>query len=517
MRHVRGANNGEKSMKCHSCPSQESRPRTDACLVPFGRDESGKVVPLFEDGFLDRSAHHALAARDFRAKEGEVLFLYPDPVTEDRIVLVGCGDIARLTLDAVRAAFIKAASALSARTITSICCLSPQVQDVPLRAIYKAVLEGLYLGSYAFTEYKTKKEDDAPGITELTVVTQSPHVLEEVERDVRSEMDAVALARNLVNRNADTVTPEEFASVALSLATKDLAVTVHGPKWIEKERMGLLLAVARGARYEPRVVIVEWKGNPRESDTTVLVGKGITFDTGGLNIKSDAHMLDMKSDMAGAAAVLAVMQAVRDLRLPLNISAVIPLCENAIGPHAYKPGDVFKARSGKTVEIISTDAEGRLILADALHYVSDVMKPSRIIDVATLTGSAEVALGNDVSALFSNTDSLSILFERAAHHTGDHVWRLPLHQPYEKLLDSEIADCKNVASRKGGAINAALFLSWFVGDTPWAHLDVAGTAYLEEKTRYYGKGATGIPVRLLIELSRSLLPGIIPEVEPDEP
>jgi len=280
--------------------------------------------------------------------------------------------------------------------------------------------------------------------------------------------------------------------------------------------MGLFMAVAQGARYEPRCVLLEWQGAPEGSDLTVLVGKGITFDSGGLDLKSDVHMQDMKADMAGAAAVLATMQAVRDLRLPLNVSAIIPLCENGIGPEAYKPGDVYKARSGKSVEILSTDAEGRLILADALHYATDVLKPSRIIDVATLTGSAEVALGSDVSAVLCNTDALYFLLERAAHHTGDPVWRLPLYAPYEKLLESDIADCKNVGSRTGGAITAALFLSWFVNATPWAHFDIAGTAFLKDPTRYYRKGATGIPVRTLIEFLRSLIPGVVPEVEPEE-
>jgi leucyl aminopeptidase len=177
---------------------------------------------------------------------------------------------------------------------------------------------------------------------------------------------------------------------------------------------------------------------------------------------------------------------------------------------------VYQARSGKTVEIINTDAEGRLILADALDYAVHTLNPSRIIDVATLTGAAEVALGNDISALFSNTDSLAYLLERTSEHAGDPLWRLPLYLPYEKLLDSDIADCKNLASRSGGAINAALFLNEFVGNTPWAHLDIAGTAFLKDPVRYYGKGATGAPVRTLIEFLQSLIPGIIPEVEPEE-
>jgi leucyl aminopeptidase len=282
---------------------------------------------------------------------------------------------------------------------------------------------------------------------------------------------------------------------------------VHGKEWIEKERMELLLAVGRGAAYDPRFVVVQWRGAPDSHDTTVLVGKGITFDTGGLNIKTETGMVIQKADMSGAATVLATMAAIRDLRVRVNVTAVIPLCENSVGPRSYKPGDVYKGRSGKSVEIISTDAEGRLILADALDYAVSELAPSRIIDVATLTGSAEVALGSDISALFSNTDSLAFLLERAAERSGDPVCRLPLYLPYEKLLESPIADCKNVATRIGGAINAALFLHFFVKDTPWAHLDVAGPAFLKEPFRYYGKGATGVPVRTLVYFLQSLVSG----------
>lgn len=503
-------------MKCEACSSIEGRPRTDACVVPYACDEAKKAIPLFENGSFDRAGHYLLATKDFSGREGEVAFVYPDPVVEERIVFVGFGELSKLTLDKIRQRVAHAVACLSKRNVSSISLVAPLLKELPQKAVLKAVVEGAYFGAYQFRDYRTQRDDDPPGIRELIVVTESPHLFAEVAKEASCEMDAVALARNLVNKNADEITPETFAAVARSLATPELSVTVHGPDWIERERMGLLMAVGQGARYEPRCVILEWKGAPKDADLTVLVGKGITFDSGGLDLKTDAHMQTMKADMAGAAAVLAAMQAVRDLRLPLNISAVIPLCENGIGPKAYKPGDVYKARSGKSVEIISTDAEGRLILADALHYASEVLKPSRIIDVATLTGSAETALGNEISALLCNTDSLYFVLERAAHHVGEPLWRLPLYAPYEKLLESDIADCKNVATRAGGAINAALFLGWFVGSTPWAHFDVAGTAFVKDSVRYYGKGATGIPVRTLLEFLRSLIPGIIPDVEPEE-
>jgi leucyl aminopeptidase len=504
-------------MKYISFPSPEKRPQSDACVIPFARDDAGKIIPLFDDVHLLRACHRMLETKDFSAKEGEVAILYPDPVAERRLVALGFGEHKKIASDGVRTSFASALSCLAKWQVASLSIIPPVLESMSPKMVLKACLQGLSYGAYSFREYRTpKKNDDGFTINEVAIFTQTPHLLAEIESEVQAVMAAVALARDLVNRNADDVTPEGFANIAQSLADAELRIIVHGREWIQQERMQLLLAVSRGARYDPRFVIAEWKGAPQDPDTTVLIGKGITFDTGGLNLKTEDNMQTMKEDMAGAAAVLAVMKAVRDLRLPLNITAAIPLCENSISANSYKPGDVIKARSGKTVEIANTDAEGRLILADALDYAVKNLSPSRIIDVATLTGSAAVALGKDISALFSNTDSLAFLLERASLHAGDLLWRLPLYLPYAKLLDSDIADCKNVATRAGGAINAAVFLNAFVGTTPWAHLDIAGTAFLKEPCRYYGKGGTGVPVRTLVEFLQSLIPGIIPEVEPEE-
>jgi leucyl aminopeptidase len=504
-------------MRCIPFSSVEKRPRCDACIVPFCKDDAGKVIPLFEDDLLMRSCHHLLEAKDFSAKEAEEAVLYPDPATERRLVLIGLGDRKKITPDSMRTSVAHAVGSLTKKKASSIALIPPALEGVSSKVILKACIEGVFYGAYAFRDYLTqKKEDEWSTIAEIHIFTSTPHVFAEVENETRAIMEAVAFARDLVNRNADEITPEGFAAAAQSLADEEFRVSVHGKEWIEREQMGLLLAVGQGARYEPRFVIAEWKGAPNDKDITVLIGKGITFDTGGLDLKSTDNMQTMKEDMSGAASVLAVMKAVKELRLPLNVTAAIPLCENSISANSYKPGDVLKARSGKTIEIMSTDAEGRLILADALDYAVSNLSPSRIIDVATLTGSATVALGKDISALFSNTDSLAFLLERASHQSGDLLWRMPLYMPYAKLLESDIADCKNVATRSGGAINAAVFLSSFVGTMPWAHLDIAGTAFLKEPCRYYGKGATGVPVRTLLRFLESLIPGIIPELEPEE-
>ncbi len=498
-------------MKCTSFSSLERRPQSDACILPFAKDDSQKIIPLFEDGMLVRACHHMLETKDFSAKEGETVILYPDPAIEKRLVVVGCGEEKKLSSDSLRTSFAKAFSLLAPRQVASASMVPPTVENVPAQAALKACLEGVFFGTYAFREYYVSKQAEPfTALMDLSIFSRTPHMISDVVEEVQHVMEAVSLARDLVNRNADEITPDGFAAVATSLADQDLRITVHGKEWIEHERMQLLLAVGRGAHYEPRFVVAEWKGAPGDADTTVFVGKGITFDTGGLNLKTEGHMQAMKGDMAGAAAVLATMKAVRDLRLPLNVTGVMPLCENSIGEKAYKPGDVYTARSGKTVEIGNTDAEGRLILADALDYAVHECSPSRIIDVATLTGAAEVALGSDISALFSNTDALSFLLERASQHGGDPLWRLPLYLPYEQLLDSDIADCKNLASRAGGAVNAAIFLNGFIGTIPWAHLDIAGTAFLKDPWRYYGKGATGVPVRTLVTFLQSLISGGYP-------
>ena len=497
--------------------SPERRPHSDACVVPFSSDDTGKIIPLFDDAPLLRACHRLLETKDFRAKVGDLEILYPEPVAERRLLALGCGEHKKITCDSLKTSVAKAVSTLIKRQVTSLSIIPPVLDGIPPKMVLAACLQGVYFGIYEFREYRTPKKDEVfSTLSEVAILTQTPHLLAQIEGEERAVMEAVAFARNLVNRNADEITPDGFANAARLLADKELRITVHGKEWIEQEQMHLLLAVGRGARYEPRFVIAEWKGAPSDPDTTVLIGKGITFDTGGLDLKTADNMQTMKEDMSGAAAVLATMKAVRDLRLPLNITAAIPLCENSVGKDAYKPGDVIKARSGKTVEIGNTDAEGRLILADALDYAVHALLPSRIIDVATLTGSAAVALGNDISALFSNTDSLSFLLERASQHSGDPLWRMPLYLPYEKLLESDIADCKNVASRLGGAINAAVFLNGFVGTTPWAHLDIAGTAFLKDSCRYYGKGATGVPVRMLVAFLQTLIPGIIPDVELEE-
>jgi len=475
-------------IECSVFASVDLCPESAVVLLPFKQDKDSPIA-LFQEPSLLASCNVLVRSQDFVGKLGDTILLYPEQ--GPRLLVVGLGE--EIAADVIRDGYARAVALLVKRDISSIAFFPPKADEERVRW----ALEGIYLGAYQFTQYKT--ESVKKGIERIFCLTEDSALFSRVEQKVSSVMNAVYLARDLVNRNADEVSAQGFSEIAASLDNGALRVQVHGKDWIEQERMHLLLAVGKGAVNEPRFIIAEWKGAPKDEDLTVLIGKGVTFDSGGLNLKSSSNMEGQKGDMAGAAAVLAVMQAIRDLQLPINVTAAIPLCENSIDAKSYKPGDVYISRSGRTVEILSTDAEGRLILADAIDYVRERLNPSRIIDVATLTGSAEVALGKDISALFSNDDLLSNHLQEAGIRAGELMWPMPLYYPYAQLLDSEIADCKNVATSVGGAINAALYLHKYVGDISWAHLDIAGPADMQKPFRYYGIGATGVPVRTLVE------------------
>lgn len=328
---------------------------------------------------------------------------------------------------------------------------------------------------------------------------------EKIIKESLTLSEAVYFARDLVNGNADMVTPQHLAAVAHGIAkgSKKVKTTVLTKKEIEKEKMGLLLAVNQGSHRDPAFIIVSYKGNPSSKDHTVLIGKGITYDTGGLNLKPTGSMETMRCDMGGAAAVLGTLKAIADLELKVNVTAVVPSTENSISATSYKPGDVYTSHSGKTVEIGNTDAEGRLVLADALSYTTKKLKPTRIIDFATLTGAMVITLGEVATGMMSNDDKLAESIACAGNATYERAWRLPLFEEYKKQLKSDVADIKNIGGKEAGSITAALFLQEFVGETPWAHLDIAGTAFLSQERFYNPKLATGVGVRLAVELLRS--------------
>lgn len=364
---------------------------------------------------------------------------------------------------------------------------------------WRAALEGALLGAYKFAKYKSDK-----GVVLASIELVSEHATLSEARQVAAVCESVNFARDLVNENAHVIFPEAFAKEARFLARKSrMKCTVLNEKDIDKKGMGLLKAVGQGSGFPPRLVMIEYRGNPKSRDITAIIGKGITFDSGGQNLKPTGSIETMRCDMAGAAAVLGAMRALSAFKPKINVVGVCSLAHNAIGREAYFPGDVYTAYNKKTVEINSTDAEGRLVLADAISYCREVYKPVRIIDLATLTGGIITALGTTVAGLFSNDKRLTELLFAAGERTNERLWAFPLYEEFTESMKSDWADLRNTSKKKKGwasSVTGAAFIKEFAGDTPWAHVDIAGTAFNEESAEgEIPQFATGFGVRLLVD------------------
>ncbi len=464
-------------------------------------------------GGASRSAEGVLRAAletgDFSASEEESVLVYADGAGGPRrILFCGVGPRAELSAERMREFGGRAARAAEMRRLRSLAVVADHVAGDGAggdAALWQGLAEGLVLGSWRFGELATASGsgDAWPGVEEaaLAGAGRTPAWREAV-RAGREFAEGENLARALQARPGNLLTPTALADAAVRVADyAGLACRVLGPREMEAERMGALLSVARGSNEEPRLIVLRHTGGPADDPPLVLVGKGLTFDAGGISIKPAKGMEDMKYDMSGGAAVLGAMQAVGRLGLPVNVVGVVPSSENLLGGSATKPGDVVTTRAGKTVEVINTDAEGRLVLADALDYARQ-WRPAAVVDCATLTGACVVALGSHRSGLLGNDGELLRELVRAGDAAGQRAWRLPLDQPYRKQLDSQVADLKNVGGREAGTITAACFLAEFAGDAPWAHLDVAGTAYGKTDRPYLRDGPAGTPCRLLLEWVR---------------
>jgi leucyl aminopeptidase len=369
----------------------------------------------------------------------------------------------------------------------------------------QALTEGSMLGLYRFLKYKTDEENDRKkDVRELTILTENAYQVKALQKSVRTgELIAgsAAMVRDMVSSPGADMTPTVIAGIAKDIAEKHkLRIQVLERDRMRKLGMGALLGVASGSAQPPKFIIVEYRGGGNKP-FIALVGKTITFDSGGISIKPSENMDKMKDDMSGGAAVLGAIQNAASLRLPLNIAALLPATENMPSGSAYKPGDVLKTLSGQTIEIVNTDAEGRLILSDALAYACRY-KPALIVDIATLTGACRIALGQEAVGMLGNDDAFKQKMREAGEKTGERVWELPLWEGYFDLIKSDIADMKNSGGRDGGVITAAALLSKFVQKYPWVHLDIAGTAWTEKDRSYTPKGATGIGTRLLTQFLR---------------
>jgi len=475
-------------------------------IIPFWHEKKGAIAASQDLPISLEFATPALATGDFTGKEGELILTYPpERDKHERIALLGLGSKGEITVEKLRRAYGCAIRRAQEKKITRMAVLFPNSSPLDEESLARGVIEGLLLGNYMFARYKTASTETAVRHVDLVGVSNA---VDPLLTQLLATFHGVYLARDLVNGCADEITPQYLSHLARNLAGEipHMKVKVLGRKQLEEEKMGLMLAVARGSEREPQLIILEYKGTQKNKEQTLLIGKGVTYDTGGLNLKPTGSMETMRCDMGGAATVFGIMSAVGKLQLPINIIAIIPATENSIDASSYKPGDVYNSYAQITVEIGNTDAEGRLILADALAYGVKQYKPTRIIDFATLTGAMEITLGDETTGIMSNDDSLVDAFTQAGLFTYERVWRLPLYEEYQDGLKSDIADIKNVGGRAAGSIAAALFLQKFAGTTAWIHFDIAGTAFLSKEKRYYNKGATAIGVRLTMEYLQSLLP-----------
>jgi leucyl aminopeptidase len=455
-----------------------------------------------------------IARGDFRGKAEETLLVYPGEMgfPADRVLMVGIGKREEYAMQGLRKAVGTAVREAERMRVDEMALALGHIErkSEHMGAYFAArgAVEGAVLAAWDYRDLKTSPADkDDPVVRLRSLVLLADD--DEVGAEMRSGADlgrAVAegenLARELAAKPGNVATPSHLADVARRIADEgSMEITVMDRQALEEGGFGGILSVAAGTDEEPCFIILEYNGGTEGTRPVVLVGKGVTFDTGGISIKPAEKMEEMKYDMAGAAAVLGAMQAVGRLRPRTNVVALVPCSENLPSGRAVKPGDVITMHSGKTVEVINTDAEGRMLLADALSYAQRY-NPQAIIDAATLTGSVVIALGHEAIGLMGNDGNLIDQVRAVGERTGERCWPLPLWDPYRKQLDSDVADLKNVGGRSAGSITAGWFLKEFVGDTPWVHLDIAGTAYRDEPVSFLRKGPTGVPTRLFIEWIR---------------
>ncbi len=441
----------------------------------------------------------------FRGKSSQLLIVQTQGKLHPReLVFQGVGEIQKLTMKSIQEKTAALARKIQGSETNHIACFVPQKVASVLGSAntLHGMTVGMILGTYVFDVHKRKSEVDSRNVIDtVTYVCEGvPAQQTSAVKQAKLLAEAVCYARNLINEPPSLTTPAYLAAEAQKLATKDGKITVEilGPAEMKALGMGALLAIARGSATEPRFIVLRYHGGGKR--TVALVGKGITFDTGGLSLKTADGMETMKLDMSGAAAVLSVFRLLPDLGVTANVVGLISATENMPGPNAVKPGDIAVAMNGKSIEILNTDAEGRVVLADAMSYAEQKVKPEVIIDLATLTGACMIALGTEVAGLFSNDKTLASQLLTAAENSGEKLWELPLVQEYRKLLDSTVADIKNIAGRYGGAITGALFIQDFVpAGTAWAHLDIAGPSFAEKDTPLMPRGGTGYGIALLTE------------------
>jgi leucyl aminopeptidase len=483
------------------------------------------VVNLFEgittpgggtgavDKALDGAISTLIADGDVTGKQGATALIHTfGKIPAKRVIVVGLGKRERFTIETVReisgiaARYLRRVGAKRAATIAH----GAGIGGLDAMGAAQAMAEGTMLGLYTFRQYRSKRDDDPQKeVEELIVIEQDSQRLAAIEAGIakgRLLAESVIIARDLVNEPANVVNPARMAETATEVANaRGLDVTVLGREDMMEHQMGAMLAVTQGSANEPKLIILEHKGDPTNPDNNIaLVGKGITFDSGGISIKAAASMWEMKGDMSGGASVIGAMNAIAVLNPKINVFGVIPAVENMPSGTAQRPGDIIRAMNGKTIEVDNTDAEGRLVLADAISYIRQIRGAKRVVDIATLTGAIVVALGHVTTGVFGTSQQMVDAVLAASAVTGEKMWQLPMFDEYKRQNRSEYADVKNTGGRPAGSITAAFFISEFTEGVEWAHLDIAGTFMSERITGHQVKGATGVPTRTLVELVERL-------------
>jgi len=490
--------------------------KADGLIIPTVEGEKPAAALKAYDQALAGAIAAAWAGKRFSGKLNQTLWLDGlGRLGADAVILAGAGKAEELTEDRLRQAAGTAARAAESSRCRSISIVVDQgllkSGDGHSHAV-SALAEGAALGLYHFDEFKDKKslkeENRATGLCLVADPSAGLAGLAAAARRATGIAQAVKTARDLALSPGNRATPAHLASVAKRLSGKNrLTCRVLGVREMKKLGMGALLGVSQGSANLPALIVLEYKGGKAGERPVALVGKGITFDSGGISLKPSAGMDEMKMDMSGGAAVIGAMQAIASLKLPVNVVGLVPAAENMPSGTAIKPGDVVTSMAGKTIEVLNTDAEGRLVLADALAFAAR-FKPRAVVDLATLTGAVIIALGHAAAAVIGTDEDLIADLIASGERSGERLWQLPLWDEHEKALKSDIADLKNIAAPGVGAgtITGAAFLKAFVADAPWAHLDIAGTAWLGENKPYTPKGASGFGVRLLVDFLENLKP-----------
>jgi leucyl aminopeptidase len=473
-------------------------------LVGLTEEAKEKGANLKLTGAMKKMAQSVIGLGDFKATKGEHSLLYSNGKTRsERIMLLGLGKRAEITPDQLRATLGSASRVIRDLGVEKLGVSLPNLTQGALseEAVAEIVAEAFIMGSFSDPFHKTKDLDKFKAIKELHLITQKDTKgIALAAEQGRIIAEAVNLCRQLAWGPPNHITPTRLTEEAKKLETLSVKTTVYDREQARKMGLHSFLAVAKGTSEAPKFIVMEY-GDPKH-DTVALIGKAITFDSGGLSLKPGEGMYLMKADMTGGAVVISSLKAIAQLKLPLHVVGVVPATDNMPDGGAYHPGDVIDTYSGLTVEVISTDAEGRMILNDALSYAAKNFKPAAMFDFATLTGAMEVALGEHAMGYFANDDAVADRIEKASVSSGERVWRMPLWDVYDEQLKSDVADWKHTGGRPGGAITAARFLSKFVVDTPWAHFDIAGQDEQTSDKGYNPKGSKGPAVRLIVDMLR---------------